>query len=149
MLAARCAARDRVRAGCAALGAQDARRCRSEFFADHLEPRDCAAQSVERGACRFQNRVLEACRGRAGQELESCFQTAVRERSSGTAVNCHLQDLNAVERSYCASRDGALEACLNRFEVAERYAACVDDAIPSAIKAAAIAASLRRIGPVR
>jgi len=33
--------------------------------------------------------------------------------------------------------------------MAECFAACVDDAIPSAIKAAAMAASLRRLGPVR
>ncbi len=85
----------------------------------------------------------------AGLALESCFQAAVRERSGGTAVNCHLQDLNAIERSYCASRDSALEACLGQFAMPERFVACIDEAIPSPIKAAAIAASMRRLGPVR
>lgn len=148
-LAARCAARERVRAGCASLATQEARRCRAEFLVDHFEPRDCAAPGVERGACRFQLRVLDACRGRTGQALESCFQTAVRERGAGTAVNCSLQNLNAVERSYCASRDGAIDACLARFDAADRYVACVDESIPAGVKAAAAAASLRRLGPVR
>ena len=148
-LAARCAARERVRAACAEMEPGEAQRCRSEFFAYHMEPRDCSKSSSERGACMFHLRVLEFCRGKVGDSLESCFQTTVRERSGGIAVNCRLHDLNAIEREYCNARDRAFEACLNQFDSAIRFISCVDEAIPSAIRAAAVAASLLRFGPVR
>lgn len=149
VLAARCAARERVRAACAEMEPGEAQRCRSEFFAYHLEPRDCSKSGPERGACRFHLRVLEFCRGKVSDALESCFQTTVRERSGGIAVFCRPNDMNAIEREYCNARDLAFEACLNQFEPATRFITCVDEAIPSAIRAAAVAAGLLRLGPVR
>jgi hypothetical protein len=146
-LAPRCAARERVVRACASLSQSENRQCQSKFLPQQLEPQDCSVATDHRGSCLFHNRQLAVCMGIEGRVLDVCVSQAATQRSSA-AINCSLLDLNLVEKRYCSSFEQTLEQCIGRFDDVLSFRSCVDDAIPNVLKLAAIAAGLRRIGPV-
>ena len=146
-LMARCAARKRVLKACAGLGDSERGQCQRKFLPRHLETPDCNGSTDPRGSCLFHNRQLEVCRGMEGTALDGCVSKTATQRHSA-AIDCSLSDLNPVERRYCNAYDLALAQCMGHFNDVLPFRSCVDDAIPGVVRLAAIAAGLRRIGPV-
>ncbi len=146
-LDARCAARQRVLRACAGLAETERRQCRLKYLHLQLEPLDCGLATDHRGSCLFHNSQLALCRGMEGPALDGCVSNAATQRSSA-AIDCALRDLNPVEKRYCNAYDQALAVCMGHFNNVLPFRSCVDDAIPSVLKLAAIAAGMRRIGPV-